>query len=67
MSDRPVEQSLRLPASSIMKQIETFDRAVTLRIESNCFIPEHIDEIHALSLKLMALRLDLSKIIAENW
>jgi hypothetical protein len=67
MSDRPVEQSLRLPAAAILARIKEFDLAVTSRIESNAFTPDHIDEIHELSLKLVALRPELQKIVNENW
>lgn len=64
---RPPEQSLADPLGEILDGIKSFDEAVTARIESGAFTESHINEIHDLSVRLMSLRVELSKMKRGNW
>lgn len=67
MSYRPDSQSLATPVTKILDGIAEFDKAVTERIESSAFTPDHTHEIHELSVRLMSLRHELQQIKQGNW
>lgn len=67
MSYRPDTQSLATPVTKILDGIVQLDEAVTARIESNAFTPDHLDEISELSNRLMSLRYELQQVKQGNW
>ncbi len=67
MSYRDERQSLSEPLGKMLDGIKEFDAAVTARIESGAWVESHLNEIHDLSVRLMSLRVELSKLRRANW
>lgn len=67
MSVRPDNQALEPSIKKITDGTDAFTAAVKVRIISNEWSQEHIDEIFKISLRLQELQIDLFRLSNKTW